>query len=347
LETTQISTDPPLEIACDESGWEGSSFAAANSDVIAYASVRLETEAAAECIRALRGRSGRHRHEYKASHLIRTADRSELAGFLGPAGPVHGRARVNLTHKSCFMIGRALDIFLGDFADTASLGLRPDQRLVGWAAELCRSGPDVFGRQAWHAFLAATNAVLRVRHHPRVHLPVDAFFDLIETLQAVAGGRAGEILHELRAGRLGAYSARTRLIDNHVLEPVLEPLIPALARTVLHWSGGTQPVAVIHDEQSALTERRIRLMEQVLAAPPLELIRVPARGHFLRLRQVDSRTESRVQVADILAGVARKVATDALLGRGDPELTALLQPHIDPASRLCYSLVDPSPGTVT
>ena len=343
METTQISTDPALEIACDESGWEGSNFAAANSDVIAYASVRLDTEAAAECIRALRGRSERHRHEYKASHLIRTKGGSELAGFLGPSGPVHGRARVHLTHKSCFIIGRVLDIFIGDFADTASLGLRPDQRLAGRAAELCRCGPDVFGRQPWQAFLAATNAVLRAHRHPQVHAPVDAFFDQVERLRALAGGGwAREILDELHDGRPGAYSARTRLLDNHVLQPVLEPLIPALARTALHWSGGTQPVAVVHDEQSALTERRIRRLEQVLAAPPLELIGLPARGHFLRFRQVDSRTEPRVQVADVLAGVARKVATDGLLGPSDPELAALLRPYIDPASRWCDQLVDPS-----
>ena len=336
METLEISTDPAVEIACDESGWEGSSFAAANSDVIAYASVRLDTEAAAECIRALRGRSGRHRHEYKASHFIRTADRSELAGFLGPAGPVNGHARVHVTHKSCFMIGRALDIFIGDFADTTSLGLRPDPRLTGQAAHLCRCGPDVFGWQPWQAFLAVTNAVLRAHRHPQVHRPVDAFFDQVEELRVLGKGSwVGEILDELREGRVGGYAARTRLLDNHVLEPVLEPLIPALARTVLAWSGGTQPIAVVHDEQSALTERRIRWMERVLAGPPLELIRAPALGPFLRLRQVDSREEPRVQVADVLAGVARKIATSALMGQGDPELTGLLQPYLDPASRWC------------
>jgi hypothetical protein len=76
-------------------------------------------------------------------------------------------------------------------------------------------------------------------------------------------------------------------------------------------------------------------MERVLAGPPLELIRAPALGPFLRLRQVDSREEPRVQVADVLAGVARKIATSALMGQGDPELTGLLQPYLDPASRWC------------
>jgi len=320
------SGDSALEIACDESGWEGSNLAAANSEVIAYASVRLDAEAAADCMRDLHGRSGRQLAEFKASHLIRTGGGAELAAFLGPAGPVHGRARVHLTHKSCFIIGRVLDIFLGDFADTLSLGLRPDQRLTSDAAELCRCGVDVFGRRPWQAFLVATNAVLRANRRPQVQPPVDAFFDQVEKLRTVVGeGWAGGILDELRDRRAGAYAVRARLLDNHVLEPVLEPLIPALARTALHWSGGTQPVAVVHDEQSALTKRRIRGLEQALAA----------RGRFLEFRQVDSRTEPRVQVADVLAGVARKVATESLLGRGDPELTALLGPYLDPASCWC------------
>jgi hypothetical protein len=60
---------------------------------------------------------------------------------------------------------------------------------------------------------------------------------------------------------------------------------------------------------------------------------------------VDSRTDPRVQVADLLAGVARKVASDELLGRHDPDLTALLQPYVDPASRWCRQLADPNGRT--
>lgn len=72
MENTQTSTEHALEIA--------------------YASVRLDINVAAECIRTLRGRSGQHAYEYKASHLLRTKSGSDLAGFLVPSGPVHGRA---------------------------------------------------------------------------------------------------------------------------------------------------------------------------------------------------------------------------------------------------------------
>lgn len=352
METTQTSTEHALEIACDESGWEGSNLAAGNSAVIAYASVRLDVDTAAECIRTLRSRSGPGQsgpdrsgqpcHEYKASHLLRANGGPALAEFLGPSGPVSGRARVHLTHKSCFILGRVLDLLIGGSADAASLGLRPDQRLASLAARLCRTGPDTFGPGPWQAFLAASNVVLRADRRRRVRAPVDAFFGQVEVLRSLDGDRrVAGVLDELRHRRPEAYAARRQLLADRVLQPVLEPLIPALACTVLHWSRGRHPIAVVHDEQSALTERRMRRLEQILAAPPLGAIRLPDGGRFLRFRQVDSRTDPRVQVADLLAGVARKVATGGLPGRSDPELTALLRPYVDPGSRWCGQLTDP------
>ena len=61
-------------------------------------------------------------------------------------------------------------------------------------------------------------------------------------------------------------------------------------------------------------------------------------GDFLdsmRFRQVDSRTDPRVQVADVLAGLARRLAAAEMHGRGDAELCGLLRAHVDPASRWC------------
>ena len=341
METTQTLSEHALEIACDESGWEGSNLATANSDVIAHASVRLHIDGAAECIRVLRGRPGQHSYEFKASHLMRANGGSGLGEFLGPSGPVYGRATVHLTHKSCFVLGRILDLFVGGWADVESVGLRPHRRVADLATRLCRAGPDMFGREPWLAFMVAANVFLRADRRGLVREPVDAFLDQVALLRTLDGDG---LLQDLRDGRREAYSARKRLLDDHVLHPVLEPLIPAVARTILRWSHGLHPVAIIHDEQSALTERRMRRLEQILAAPPLELIQLPARGRFIDFRQVDSRTDPRVQVADLLAGVARRVAADELLDRSDPDLTALLRPYIDSASRWCERFADPEPS---
>ncbi|MGI5290122.1 hypothetical protein ACQEVF_43220 [Nonomuraea polychroma] len=327
MKTAHPTIAPVREIACDESGWEGANLVAGSSDVIAYASVRLSVDAATEFLRELSGGAGHVKREYKASHVLRADRRSKVKSLLGPAGPIHGNAFVHLTEKAYFVVGRLLDLVLGQSADAASAGVVADRRLAGLATTLSREGPETFGRDRWQAFLAASNAVLRTWKPRNVREPVDAFVDLVETLAELDGdSRVGAILHELRRARAAAYAARARLIEHRTLQPALEPLIPALARTVLHWStGGGVDVSIVHDEQSALTERRIRRLERQLLPP----------GRCLCFRQVDSRTDPRVQVADVLAGVARRLAADELRGRGDTELGELLRAYIDPAS--CWS----------
>jgi hypothetical protein len=96
--------------------------------------------------------------------------------------------------------------------------------------------------------------------------------------------------------------------------PPLERLVPALAETLLFWSAGLRSVAVVHDEQSALTRGRVArlgsfLAEAVSPAPP------PLRS----FRQVDSREDPRIQVADLLAGIAR---------RRTPKLNELIAPYL-------------------
>ena len=39
-----------------------------------------------------------------------------------------------------------------------------------------------------------------------------------------------------------------------------------------------------------------------------------------------------MQLADFLAGVARKIASEALVGRADPALVGLIRPYVDATS---------------
>jgi hypothetical protein len=219
-----------FEIACDESGWEGTNLAAANSDVIAYASVQLSIDGAAEVIRSLQGLSGQRSYEYKASHLIRANGGTGLAAFLGRSGPVYGQARVHLTHKSCFILGRILDLVVAGAVDAATVGLRPDQRVAAAAVRLCQAGPARFGPEPWQAFLAAANVVLRADRRGLVQEPVDAFFDVLQEF----GGDA--LFDELRDRRPEAYAARARLLADQVRHPVLDP--------ASRWCGGVGPPAL-------------------------------------------------------------------------------------------------------
>jgi hypothetical protein len=74
---------------------------------------------------------------------------------------------------------------------------------------------------------------------------------------------------------------------------------------------------MVHDRQTTLSPSRIAYL------------RTATSGRLADLRLVDSFYDPRVQLADVLAGVARKIASDELNGRGDPGLTGLLRPYVN------------------
>lgn len=186
------------EIACDESGFEGSRLVGGVTDVFAHAGVDLVPSAAAGCVAELRRRIRSPAEEYKANHLLRGKHRGTLLWLFGPSGPVLGHAHVHLVDKTA----------------------------------LARSGAD----------------------------------------------------------------------------PDL--LVPALLAVLAVWG---PDVVIVHDRQVALT--------------PGRLARVPCAVRF-----VPASTDARVQVADFLAGVARRAASEALAGRPDPELAAVLLPYVSATS---------------
>jgi hypothetical protein len=300
----------PVEVACDESGSEGENLVAGNTDVFAHASVRLAGEPAAACVRELRARIRSPAVEYKAGHLLREKHRPVLEWLLGPAGPILGQAHVHLTDKAFFVVGRLVDLLLGDAAaDTAATLYREGRR-----------GP---GRRQWRAFLESSNDLLRGR------TSLDAFRRAVDQLRpAMADGPAGDLLGRLRRAGPPAGPDGAR--------PPLDPLIPALVRAVAYWGGGGRPVAIVHDQHTALTAARVARLGELPG------------GRLASLRLVDSRSDPRVQVADFLAGVARKLASDELNGRGDARLTGLLRPYVDASSiwgdQRSWSLLAPAPA---
>ncbi|MET8770114.1 hypothetical protein [Streptomyces sp. NPDC004658] len=328
-------------MACDESGSDGENLLAGNTDVFAHASVSLPVDVAAECVREIRHRIRSPAEEYKANHLLREKHRAVLVWLLAAGGPIHGRAHVHLTEKAFLVADRAVGLLLGDPVDAVSL---------------YGQGPEVFGADAWREFLVAANALLRVRAggprdtggqgvppaadaprptgdgspgaggaphaagEPALATPGDAFFATVDALIGAApGSRAAGILRRLAAHRREADAYRTRMRAAPPLFPPLNPLFPALRHTAAHWSAGGRPVVLVHDRQNALTPGRIARIVQSARRDGIAL-------HGLRL--VDSRDDARVQIADFLAGIARRIASDELAGAGDPELTACLRPYV-------------------
>ncbi|WP_434446107.1 DUF3800 domain-containing protein [Lentzea sp. E54] len=214
-----------VEIACDESGSEGEKLVGGVTAVFAHAGVRFSHEEASACVETLREMIRSPAQEYKANHLLRQKNRRALLWFLGPDGPLAGRARVQLVDKRRFLASRV-------------------------RAE----------------FGAVTG-------------PLELYNDLLR----------------LRGPR-----------------GTLDPLFPAILRAVAQWNG---PVSIVHDQQRSLTGARIRQLKEL--APRLE-----------NLTLADSQYDARVQVADFLAGIARRVAEEELNGRPDREVIELLMPFV-------------------
>ncbi|KAB8195401.1 hypothetical protein FH608_013730 [Nonomuraea phyllanthi] len=292
----------PLEVACDESGAEGEKLVGGNTDVFAHASVRMSPEAAGDCIRELRERAPTPADEFKAGHILREKHRAALRWLLSPDGPVLGHVHVFLTDKTFHVVGKVVEL----------LGA-PDAG--GLAVALYDEGRRAFEPARWAAFLDAFNYLLRAKNGQGVTTSVEESFRLVDGLRG-AGGPAGEIMDLLWRARPRFESFRERLLaDPHVL-PALDPLIPAIVRAVAYWGEDGRPVQVVHDRQTTLTDERVAHLHLVAAG-------------LAGLRLVEARLDARVQVADVVAGAARKIASDELNGRGDPKLAALLRPYVD------------------
>ncbi|MEU0564683.1 hypothetical protein ABZ297_04680 [Nonomuraea sp. NPDC005983] len=297
-----------LEIACDESGSEGEKLIGGNTDVFAHASVRLEIESAADCIEETRNRAPSPTIEYKSDVIRRKKHREALKWLLGPSSPLHGNAHVYLIDKAFLVVAKVVELLA---AETSG----PRQ-----AVTLYREGPSAFGRDRWHDFLESFNDVLRAKNGRGPVASVDSAFELVDSLR-LAPGPTGEIMEQLWQARPRVDAFRARLLDDPAVMPPLDPLLPAIVQAVVHWGAGGEPVSIVHDRQTMLTEERVTQLKGIFAASPT--------GGLTGLRLVVSRTDPRVQVADLLVGAARQIAEDELNGQGDAELTALLRPYVD------------------
>lgn len=294
------------EIACDESGSEGENLLGGETDVFAHAGVRMSGIEATACVREIRARIGSPAEEYKANHLLRAKHRAVLEWLLAPDGPLAGRGHVHLTDKTFFAV-------------RAAVSLLAENGTEAMARTLHRTGPAAFGAARWQYFLTAFTSVLRLNPRRGVTTSLEEFFALAGALADVPG-EAGEIVARFRDGRERVAAYRARLAGDPGLVPVLDPLVPAVVHTVRHWSADGTAVALVHDEQLALTAERVLQLKATLGP------------RLADVRFVDSRADTRVQIADFLAGVARRIASDALNGRGDPVLTTLLSSFVDDES---------------
>jgi hypothetical protein len=312
---------PHREIACDESGFSGGNLVGGHAPVFAHASVRIDEPAAAAVIADLRRRmDGGPPGELKAGALLRPRHRELVHDLIGPHGPFAGTARVHLVDTVYFALARLADL-LGDSGEalrgTDSPGRDPAAR---HAARILRArGPATYGPDRWRQFLVRAAELMRTNSRWTPPEPVAPFAVTLDELLETPGVVA-DVLRPMRERLPAAAAVRAAMKADPKLATLLEPVVPALGRAVAMWSTGAGTLSVVHDDQSAVTDERIAA--------------IAAGTGLVEVTLVDSRTDPRVQVADLLAGIARRVATDQLAGRAQPDddLADLLRPAVDPES---------------
>jgi hypothetical protein len=279
-----------VEIACDESGFSGANLLHSSAPIITHASVDLTTDESVELIVALRSRFQLSEPELKSGQFLR---RRGAADWLLATLP--GRALVHLIDKEFFLVTRVVDLLLAEVSYAAGTRLTQENRPA--AIALYRAGRAA--GSDWTSFLAAFVDLVRIKRRLPADQTTERFLRARDTLARHELGASAEAV----VAGLGAIRVRdlvTRLDnDDRTVPPPLEPMLPALAETVLSWSAGQHRVLVIHDEQSALTAGRLTRLQRVLPG-------VGGLSPLAGLIMVDSRDDPRVQVADLLAGVARR-----------------------------------------
>jgi hypothetical protein len=317
-----------IEIACDESGFSGGNLVGGgHSPVFAHACTRIEPEPAARLIKHLRREIGaRGTGEYKSPEILRPRRRPLLLWLLGPSSPIHGNAYVHLTDTRFFVLARMVDVLLGEQPVSGIASPGRDARTRRLTMALYRHGEQSYGAANWQEFLTLSANLFRTHNRWLPSEPVQTFYAAVDSMvMTTAGADLTEVMRLLRSTRPIAEATRGSYVDNFKLTPLMEPLLPALNRAVHHWGSFAQTISVVHDEQSALTPERLADIATAYSASH------PGR-QLTDVRLVDSRREPRVQIADFVAGIARRVASDQLKGQPDPELTALLRPVVDQES---------------
>ncbi|MBU2664225.1 hypothetical protein KOI35_12050 [Actinoplanes bogorensis] len=281
-------TGPVVRIACDESGFSGTNLLHPGMPVITHASVDLTRDEAGDVIATLR--SGRFSaHELKSGQFLRTG--KAVDWFVSA---LRGRAFVQVVDKEFFLATRVVDLLLGEPSYASGTRLAGESRAA--AVALYRSGRAHTGE--WHAFLAAFTELVKGKRRRPADVTVPSFLRAMDVLGAAA-------LRAVTEQRVRGLVERLDQ-DDRSIPPPLEPLLPALAETVLTWSGGQRQVLVTHDEQSALTaDRLLRLQAALTSGDGFS----PLAGFVM----ADSRDDPRVQVADLLAGLARRGPIDESL----------------------------------
>ncbi len=317
-------------IACDESGSEGENGVDAAHRVFVHASVDLTLAEAAEVIAEVRRLASSQASEYKSEQLLRPGHRETLDWLLAGDGVLAGRARVFVVDKGYFVVGKIVDLLVEEVAHEAGKDLYINDQARNFAWTLYRQGRRALGSADWTALVTGFNSLMRAKQRKGVKSTVDEFFAVVDRVRLRSKRRdVDEVLALLWRAKAHAEIFQEFLEDPTDQLPSLDPLIASIPQTIRSWHEATgRPIQLVHDRQAVLTPARVATLVDSLAHPLPEFARFTPPVRVMAIEQVDSKDDPRVQVADLLAGASRQIASNALVGEPDDRIV-LLRPFVD------------------
>lgn len=323
-----MTTPAPLVVACDESGNDGENLLGGSSPVFAHASVTMSQKAAAEIMAEVRARTRSQSAELKSKTILQPKHEA-TARWLLQHPLLANASAVHLTHKRYFVVAKLFDSTVEEIARDAGYDMYADGSALSAANILYFLAPSAYAEK-WDELLLAFQHFLRAKtagDATSALATLDAAFVDVSSVETPLRDFVGMAftgishLQTLSALQLGMG------IDHRLR--TLDPLIPAVGATVAFWARVSgRPVELIHDAAPEMSPERIAAIRYNLARP--EIVSPQQAGKGVELTNVvlvDSKHDERVQLADLVAGLARVVG-EQLAGREEHPLFAEIEPLI-------------------
>lgn len=321
-----------IEISCDESGWEGENLTGSSAPVLSHASVDLSVSEATSLAEEIRQLTGSDSLELKAYLFLGKAKTGRARWFLER---LDGRGAVNLTDKRYFVCAKIVSLLIEPEMRSRGEWLHANGRAHRIAEKLYRSASEL-GQEVLDDLLNAFNWLVRIDRDGTGLGRSDSFFSKVTNALSSAESSSirtilGLVLSAERYGR--EIEADSSPVFARFLD--MDPLLSSVAATARYWSMRTpSSIRLVHDETSALTPQRIESIVNGLRTPHPILNGLVLPIPLESIALVKSHHDVRVQIADVLAGISRAVASSALGGEVHP-LAEGIGSYIDPESMWC------------
>ncbi len=296
-----------ITIACDESGAEGENIVNSQHPLFVHGSTSITIDEAQELLAIFRAVTRAQAPEIKSRTALARNNRTALLNLLRHVGP---RGNIYLLEKQFFMSAKLVHTLIVE--PLAQFGTDAARDGLGrkMASILHENGAWSVGQDRWQRLLGTFNDLIRLHAREGTSPPSPELFfralrDAKEACRQVSVAEILELMWDFHeyVSNYGSLDSRARFRE-------FDPMFGTLSSVAMTWRirAGDGPIEFVVDQYGSLDEETI---EKVIfaATDPLELNpeQLP-RGRLQSIRLVDSKTDARVQIADILAGCGQVIS---------------------------------------